>query len=448
VGPGQTEDLDLLTDAMTEFGFPGFEHNFGLWYDRRRDEHDTVRRPDSKVVAPYLEQPWSRSNDGLAWDGLSKYDLEEFNDWYFERLREFAAVGESKGTVLLFNFYMQHALLENEAHYVDFPWRPVNAIQDTGMPDGVPAANAFYDISDETRRNLHRIYIEKCLDELGDFSNVIFLLSQEYTGPLKFVQFWLDTILEWEQRTGNTIKIGLGATKDVMDEILSDPDRGGKVSVIDLRYWWILPDGSLYAPRGGQQIAGRFAGGYMAAKTTPTRIYEQTLNYRTAFPERAILHTVYSDLLQTWAFLMAGGSLLVRPMDYPPDVDADQPHSSPASYPKPWEWQIMEPIYTLAASTMAEVLPTMSPCPERVNSPLSNWCLSSEDHGILIYAQHDRPLEIDVSDMKESFKVKWFDPKTGLDSGVTENVLAAHTRVLIDPPSNRDWILWLHYETN
>ena len=41
VGPNRTEDLDKLTDAMLAFGYPALEHNYGLWYDRRRDHHDT-----------------------------------------------------------------------------------------------------------------------------------------------------------------------------------------------------------------------------------------------------------------------------------------------------------------------------------------------------------------------------------------------------------------------
>ena len=50
IGPNRTEDLDRLTDAMLRFGYPGFEHNFGLWYDRRRDAHDQSRRNDDRVV--------------------------------------------------------------------------------------------------------------------------------------------------------------------------------------------------------------------------------------------------------------------------------------------------------------------------------------------------------------------------------------------------------------
>jgi hypothetical protein len=88
---------------MLRFGYPGFEHNFGLWYDRRRDAHDQAQRKDDKVVPPFLEQPWARSDKGKAWDGLSTYDLTKFNNWYFHRLKQFADLCDHKGTILFHN---------------------------------------------------------------------------------------------------------------------------------------------------------------------------------------------------------------------------------------------------------------------------------------------------------------------------------------------------------
>ncbi len=193
-----------------------------MWYDRRRDAHDVQRRGDGNVVGPFLEMPWGRSKQGQAWDGLPLYDLSTFNPWYFARIKEFADLCDRKGCILVFNFYNQHNLLETQAHYCDFPWRPVNCIQATDLPDTTPAAHAFYDTTHRLRRELHRQYITHCLDNLRDNRNVVFLTSLEYTGPLAFLQFWLETILEWERQSGRKVHIGLGATRDVVDAVLQD----------------------------------------------------------------------------------------------------------------------------------------------------------------------------------------------------------------------------------
>jgi hypothetical protein len=441
-GPGLTEDLDKLTDAMLRFGYPGFEHNFGLWYDRRRDAHDVVRRTDAGVVSPFLEQPWSRSGTGTAWDGLPKYDLERFNPWYFERLREFANYSDTKGTVLIFNFYMQHALLEYKPHYVDFPWRPANAIQETGMPGDIPAANVFYDITHSERRRLHRLYIFKCLDELGAYSNVIFLPGQEFTGPLSFVQFWMDTIEEWEAQNGRNVVIGLGATKDVMDYVLQDPRRGPNVSVIDLRYWWYLPDGSLHAPPGGREIAGRYAGGFQSAKTTAEQIYRQVREYRDAFPDRAILHTINANRQQMWAFLMGGGSLLISPLEYPV-IPGSEPGTLPQEYIAPGPKELMQPPYDFINTYLATELPRTLPASGLVSNPERNWCLADPGHTYLVYMLRGGALELDLSGVSGTLTAYWLDPAGEALLPVNGHQVVAGKVVQFVAPDQHDWLLWL-----
>ncbi|HEY2157653.1 MAG TPA: DUF6298 domain-containing protein, partial [Isosphaeraceae bacterium] len=139
-GPGLTDDLDDLTDAMLASGKAALEHHWGLWYDRRRDDHQMVRRADGDVWPPFYEQPWARSGRGVAWDGLSRYDLESFNPWYFGRLDRFAGLCDRKGLVLLHHAYSQHNILEAGAHWADFPWRAANNIQATGFPEPPPYA--------------------------------------------------------------------------------------------------------------------------------------------------------------------------------------------------------------------------------------------------------------------------------------------------------------------
>src|SRR5205823_11913911 len=51
-GTGLTDDLDELTDEMLNKHLIALEHNYGLWYDRRRDDHERIRRMDGEVWPP------------------------------------------------------------------------------------------------------------------------------------------------------------------------------------------------------------------------------------------------------------------------------------------------------------------------------------------------------------------------------------------------------------
>lgn len=434
IGPNRTEDLDKLTDAMLRFAYPGFEHNYGLWYDRRRDKHDTARRTNANVVSPFLEQPWARSGQGTAWDGLSKYDLTKYNDWYFNRLKQFADLCDRKGTILFHNCYMQHALLENQAHYADFPWRPANCIQPTKMPDRIPAANVFYDVSNPLRRKLHRMYIRKCLDVLGNNTNVVFLCGEEYTGPRSFMQFWLDTVLAWEKETGRRVHIGLGATKDVLDAILAEPKYAAAISTIDLRYWWYRPDGKRFAPRGGRQVAGRFTFG--VEKTTPAQFHRQIKEYRLKYPNKALLHTIPGTRQHALAALMAGGSMLIGQMPYPGLKD-------PPRYISPARCLTIQPAYEFVRRHLPRSLPQMTPRDLIQSDGKTTWCLADPGRAYLVYAMQGGTFRLDLSAAKGSLRSKWFNPRTGNLADAGGGSVKAGGLATFTAPDNHDWILWL-----
>ena len=170
----------------------------------------------------------------------------------------------TRGLVLINEMYFQHIIIESAAHWMDSPWRPVNNLNQTGFiepppvtGDTIKMADAFYDVTHLERRALHRAYIRQCLANLADETNVIHTLSAENSGPLHFMQFWLDVVAEWEAETGKHPLIALSAPKDVQDAILADAKRSALIDVIDLTYWWRTEKGDEFAPPGGQSLAPR-----------------------------------------------------------------------------------------------------------------------------------------------------------------------------------------------
>jgi hypothetical protein len=417
VGPGFTDDLDELTDGMRAKGLAVLEHHWGLWYDRRRDDHQMVRRIDGEVWPPFYEQPWARSGRGAAWDGLSKYDLTKFNPWYFARLKGFADLAERKGLVLVQQMYFQHNILEAGAHWADFPWRPANCLQDTGFPEPPPyaggkrvfMADAFYDVSHPVRRDLHRRYVRHCLDVLGGCPNVVFQLGEEFTGPPQFVRFWLDTVAEWQKETGKTVLAALSCTRDVQDAILADPQRAALVSVIDLKYWWYTADGGVYDPKGGENLAPRqqlreWKGSKSRSDASVARAVRE---YRQRFPDKAV--TVSLDGASGWAVLAAGGSIPRLPPGTDPALRAAVVRMKPFA-PK-----------GLAGSMLA---------------------LADPGRDYLVWAPAGGAVALDLSDRAESFAAGWVDPKTGKLTTAAEPVRGG--RVLeLRPPAGGPAVLWL-----
>lgn len=321
-GLGLTDRIDSTVNYMVKNHILVLDHNYGLWYDRRRDDHERIRRRDGDVWGPFYEQPFARSGEGKAWEGLSKYDLNRPNAWYWNRLKQFAHKGAENGLLLFHENYFQHNILEAGAHWVDCPWRSANNINRTEMPEPVPfagdkrifVADMFYDINNPVRRELHKAYIRQCLNNFADDSNVVQLISAEYTGPLHFVQFWLDVIAEWEKETGKKATVALSTTKDVQDAVLSDPERAKLIDIIDIRYWHYKVDG-IYAPEGGKNMAPRqHARKMKVGKVTYKEAYRAVSEYRKRFPEKAVTYYAQNYPDMAWAVLMAGGSCPVIPV--------------------------------------------------------------------------------------------------------------------------------------
>jgi hypothetical protein len=329
IGTGYTDDLEDVASHMQASNTIGIEQHYGLWYDRRRDDHQRVRRMDGDAWAPFYELPFARSGQGTAWDGLSKYDLTKYNHWYWDRLKKFADIADKRGLILIHQQYFQHNIIEAGAHYADFPWRSANNINGTGFPEPVNyagdkrifMATPFYDTTHPVRRDLHRRYIWQCLDNFRDQGSVIQLIGEEFTGPLHFVQFWLDAVRGWELKQKRQTLTGLSVTKDVQDAILSDLVRSRTVDIIDIRYWHYETDGDVYAPAGGQSLAPRqHARLLKPQRPTFSSIHRAVREYATRYPGKAIMFSADNASAAGWAVLIGGGSLPVLPATTEPEL--------------------------------------------------------------------------------------------------------------------------------
>ena len=414
-GKGFTDDLNELTDSMVEDSQSILEHHWGLWYDRRRDDHEMIRRMDADVWAPFYEQPWARSGQGLAWDGLSKYDLETFNPWYFSRLREFAAHCDSKGRILMQQMYFQHNILEAGAHWADFPWRSANCIQSVGFAEPPAYANKkrifqaeeFYDVVHPIRRALHVAYIRHCLSNMLDRTNVVFSIGEEFTGPASFVRFWLETIAEWKKDHPNASPlICLACTKDVQDAILEDVRLNRLVQIIDLKYWWYAADGSLYAPPGATNLAPRqqlreWKGDKSRSDLQTAR---QIHELRQRFPDKAVLCPTPTK--SSWTTLAAGGSIPTR-----------------------------KPIITdHILATIPQLVPMES-------MDAGKWGLGKAGEKYLIWGQGSDRWTLPLGSINKEFSGQWIDPISGATVREVRAVQGADFAEM--PPGSGTHLLWL-----
>jgi hypothetical protein len=441
-GPGLTEDLDTLAARMVADGTPFYQSIPGLWYDRRRDEHSTSSRPDANVWAPFYEMPWARSGQGTAADGLSQYDLSRFNPWYYQRLQDFAALCGRQGLVFHHNIYNTHNLLEIPPHWVDYPWRPANNINRTGLPEPPPiepgnhihVANQVYDVGNPVRRALHRALILQELDQLSGARNLFFSLGAQFSGPLSFQEFFQDTVAEWEKKTGRTVRLELATSKDITDAILADPARTRQVAVIDMRYWQYRADGSLWAPPGGKNLAFREMiatdfgrSGDTPPDTTPLAVYRQVREYHDRYPDKAIV--AWNGGAGPIPVLMAGGAeaLMLNP-------------SAGQGQGRTVDRTLLD---GFVRQQLRSVLMRMQPRDGVAADPRQTWCLADDGGGtVLFYSLAGASIALLQPLRASRYLGLWFDPRTGNTLSLPASI-AARAGTVIPKPSTEPWLLLL-----
>lgn len=441
VGPGLTEDLSALAARMAADGTPFYQMGPGLWYDRRRDDHTLTRRTDPNVWAPFYEMPIARSGRGQAWDGLSLYDLRRYNPWYFERTRDFARLAAEHGLVVLHYLHNTHNVLETAAHWVDYPWRPANNVNETGLPDPplgpratVHIANEYYSTEHPELRRLHRDFILHTLDELGAEPNLLFGVGFQYAGPLEFQRFFLDTAAEWERRTGRQVRVVLTTSKGITDAILADPIRARQVVAVDMRYWQYRPDGSLWAPEAGRNLAfremiGRDFGSAVDAPppTTPEQAYRQVREYRDRYPHLAIV--AWQNNVGPVPALMAGAAqVLMRN----PSAGHGQGRTVDRT-----------PLDPFVREHLATDLHRMAPRDGLVRDAERTWVLADDSlRTMLVYSLDGPTIAFATPLPVGAYQGLWFDPRTGA-TRLLNTAAQPRPGVDIPKPSGEEWLLLL-----
>ena len=205
--------------------------------------------------------------------------------------------------------------------------------------------------------------------------------SAEYTGPLTFMQFWIDVAANYQKTHSGKSKIALSATKDVQDAILNDSKRAAAVDVIDIRYWYYKEDGSLYAPEGGKNLAPRQHARQMkVGKETEVQTYRAVREYRDKYVDKAVIYNTPGANRLGWSVLMAGGSLPALPK--------------------------------ITVPGFYESLVNMKTAQDE-NYDSAVWTLKEEGKGYLFYLSKTNKTSVDLAKYSGTYEVFWINPENG-----------------------------------
>jgi hypothetical protein len=357
------------------------------------------------VLAPKPESflpPWPRTNQSGAVDGGNKFDLNKWNDAYFERLIDFVQQASQRGIVVEVSLF--------SPYYSDYLWAvsPFNARNNVnGIGNFANRAGAL-SLKDSKLVAVQDAMVEQIVKQLRGFDNVYYEICNE---P------YLDGVpLDWQAHIANTI-VKAESRFQTTHLIAQEISLGGEK--ID----HFLPQASIFTfhlarpPNGvtlnyglGKAIGYNESGGSDGTTDAPYRI-------------------------QSWEFLMAGGAL-VDLLDYSFTVGHEDgsfvvPPKQPAGGSATLRRQLAVLHTFMNGLDFAIMSPSAKVIKAGVPENASAYALAEAGKIYAIYIGHGRLLKdksvlsnyfVDRAPQKVSltldlpagsYNATWIDPKTG-----------------------------------
>jgi hypothetical protein len=129
--------------------------------------------------------PWMRSSTPGATDGGNKFDLNTFNQAFFDRIRARALQAQKNGIYVIVELFDGFGISNNRCSTDGFPLTGANNIN--GVDDG-GVDNSMTMSAPNAIAAVQEAYVKKMVDTLNDLQNVLWEPSEE--GPTGMEGFW------------------------------------------------------------------------------------------------------------------------------------------------------------------------------------------------------------------------------------------------------------------
>ena len=410
-------DFDAYLDFLEEHG-----HTFiRLW----RWEHCRSQAAGGNFHLCMTPQPWARTGPGEAKDGEPKYDLERFDDAFFERLRDRVVRAGERGIyvdAMLFEGWALH-LSPSPDHVEGHPFHALNNVNGISIGSIVD-----YEVLplDPKVEEIQTVYIRRVVDTLHDLPNVLWEVANESSGGGKVDasfaemlgqegtpdwgdstswQYWvIDTIKQRESEMGyDSHPIGMTMQFPVADQTKVNAPLYDSVAE------WISP--------GYDDEAFAHGGHPMAPDSPPSRWLVDPPpadGTKVVVTDTDHYSPMYGDALWAWRSFLRGHHPILMDMGLiggpqPPDPAAGGPMSYEAFEPAR---QAMGDTARLARRI---ALLEMEP---RTDMSSTGYALATPGREyVVLQPEGDRPFTVTLG--PGTYEMEWFDleQREWLDGG-------------------------------
>jgi len=210
MGPGDPPPpFDFL--AYLDF-LEKYNHNFVRMWTWELLTWDTAgnRDPNAQVHHAF-PHPWKRTGPGTARDGKPKFDLTQFDDTYFSRLKERVKLAQKRGIYVSIMLFEGWGLQFSPNAYEFHPFHPDNNVNGIkGDLDGDGKAVEIHELKEPRILEIQKAYVRRVIDTVNEFDNVLYEISNENHPPSTDWQYEMIRFIKaYEKEKGRQHPVGM-----------------------------------------------------------------------------------------------------------------------------------------------------------------------------------------------------------------------------------------------
>jgi len=196
--------------------------------------------------------PYQRTGPGTALDGKPKFDLTQFDQSYFDRLRQRVIDAGNRGiyvSVMLFNGWSVDPKNPSVGGGQNFPWKghPFNKANNINSIDGDPNGDNIgvetEELSIPAVTAFQEAYVRKVVDTVNDLDNVLYEICNECADP----DSWTPGSVNWQYHFIDYIH-NYEASKPKQHPVGLSSISANPANLFASHADWIAPSGNLYNP--------------------------------------------------------------------------------------------------------------------------------------------------------------------------------------------------------
>lgn len=174
--------------------------------------HNFMRLWSGWELTMFEPHPWKRTGPGTARDGRPKFDLTQFDESYFERLRERVVAARERNiyvSVMLFEEWLLRFVENSAAQHPFDGGNNINGLDADRNGDGLMLE--AHRVGDADVIALQEAYLKKIVDTLNDLDNVLYEVSNEPVFPdsVQWQHHVIDFIKKYQATKPNQHPVGM-----------------------------------------------------------------------------------------------------------------------------------------------------------------------------------------------------------------------------------------------